>query len=121
VAEEIGPEQIRAFYARFPDARRRKVRERVEEICRRDLGAEPTPEVVDGVLAEMARRLLANAEAIVREALTEEELGRLTDGEYDRLDEGQGVEEELLVDAVMQRVLLEHPYVAAPKRPGPQP
>ncbi len=116
MTQEIGPEQVRAFYARFPDARRQEIRRRVEEIAAAKLGAEPPAEVVDAVLEEMARRFLANAEALVREALTEEELGRLTDEELGRLDNGQGVEEELLVDAVMQRALLEHSHIIGPKR-----
>ncbi len=119
--EQIGPEQVRAFYARFPAARRQEIRRRVEETAAANLGAEPPAEVVDAVLEEMARRLLTNADALVREALTEEELRRLTDEELRRLDDGQGVEEDLLVDAVMQRALLEHSHIIGPKRRGSRP
>jgi hypothetical protein len=108
--KEIDREEVRAFYERLPENQLKMMRNRVAEVCRRALDAEPAVSVVDDVMFEMGRRLLENAAARLSE-ITEEEWHRLISEEHDRLSVGYGVEEEPLVDAVRVRALGEYGYL----------
>ncbi len=50
--------------------------------------------------------------------ITEEERHRIIDEEFERLDTGQGVEEELM-DAVRVWMLREYGHILTPRRPHP--
>ena len=112
---EIGREEVREFYERFEESQLKMMRNRVAEVCRRALDAEPAVSVVDDVMFEMGRRQLENAAAQLSE-ITEEEWHRMISEEHDRLSVGYGVEEESLVDAVAVRARGEYGYLFGRRR-----
>ncbi len=121
--KEIGREEVRAFYERFPDESVQRQRDRIADICRRELDAEPPASVVDDVLFEMGRRLLENAAAQLSEItgdewrrIISEEHARLGGGEIDVDKDTPGAKEEALITAVRDRARGEYGYLFGRRR-----
>ncbi len=118
MTEKIGPEEVRRFIEEMPEPWARSQRERVADFLRARSDEEPTVELIDAVLVERTRRLLENTAAQTKE-LTEAEYERITIEEFARLDEGNGVDEEALCEAVHQRLRREYPYLFERRRSSP--
>ncbi len=120
---EIDREEVRAFYERFSDELVQRQRDRIADVCRRELGAEPAASVVDEVLFEMGRRQLENNFARLSE-ITEEEWHRMISEEGARLGGGEidadkaapGVKEEALINAVLDRAQGEYGFLFERRR-----
>jgi hypothetical protein len=124
MTEEESLRRTHEFYAALSketqDKLIRVARESARAVSERS-GQDVTEEAVAGVVVAMVRYITDNAVALAREALTDEEIRRLMDEEYRRMETGEEVEEEALVKAVAKRAREEHAYLFAHERPGPQP
>jgi hypothetical protein len=83
VMADIGPlvndEAARAVYASASEGAQRSLWDTAERVLREQAGEAP-PEVVEEVVLEMTKHFLGNAEAQIKELLTEEDLERSHEG-----------------------------------------
>ncbi len=118
MTEKIGPEEVRRLIEEMPEPWARSQRERVADSLRAMLDEEPPVELIEDVLVKRTRRILENTAAQMEE-LTEAEYDRIISEEFARLDEGNGVDEEALSEAVHDRLRREYPYLFERRRSSP--
>jgi hypothetical protein len=120
VREEESNQRAREMYAALPEEMKGKLQQAaykvVAEACA-ESGTEVTDELVAATVVEALRQIVGNLDALVHEALTDEEMRRIIDEEVARLDTGEGVDEEVLTDAVAKRAREEHGYLFNRSRP----
>jgi len=123
MSEEENRRRAREIYRTLPEDMRDSLMEAAwkatEKYCE-ETGEEFTLELVGRVAADALRHLTANALSVVTEATTDEEIERIIDEEHLRLaPDGSRVDEEVLVEAVRERVYREYGDILKPGRPKP--
>jgi predicted Zn-dependent protease with MMP-like domain len=107
----------REVYASLPEDNQDELRQVVEMVSK-ESGQEVTPDLIEKLMEGVIALRVSNLDAIFNE-ITEEERHQIFDEEYERLDTGQGVDEEQLMEAVMARVHREYGHILSPRDARP--